>query len=442
MNICFIANYDKTYLFDKIADELSKKNINVFWISVNSNLSNFLYKKYGCEKVLHINRKFIHEEPIGEYKLNEIIECDRILRHERKFAKDFLGSIQKPIYNFIKNNNISFIFGEVAGAHEILIFRMCRQNSELKCKFLNPHTIRIPNGRFAFFEDEFQTIMYKGAGSNAESTVNLEKPDYLAANSKYEKEQSGFKNELRLLMKFLLDSDYYDRYDPTKFSSKFRKLSSKIKNKINTYIYGKLNKQNFENLCNKKYVFYPLQKQPEANVDVLGRYYENQLTDICNIWRILPNDWILIVKEHPNAIGDRGWRFYKTIAKFNGVFLIDDKADSHKIISNAQAVFTVTGTAAYEAALMGIPSFTFADNFFNNLPGCYKISIEDLRKMENFEIFLKNKNFEINNEASQNTIVSKSYEGIISNPTRNPLCIEKNNVDKVSTAFLNILLDL
>ena len=58
---------------------------------------------------------------------------------------------------------------------------------------------------------------------------------------------------------------------------------------------------------------YTLHKQPEASVDIVGRYYDNQYTNIQNIWRILPDDWCLVVKEHTNAIGDRPLSFLKKL---------------------------------------------------------------------------------------------------------------------------------
>ena len=103
------------------------------------------------------------------------------------------------------------------------------------------------------------------------------------------------------------------------------------------------------------------------------------LLNIVNVWRALPDGWLLLVKEHTNAVGDRSWCFYRRLRQLRNVVLVDEKADSHDIIRRSRAVVSVSGTMAYEAALMGIPSLTFGDVFFNRLPGCRKIGLDHLR---------------------------------------------------------------
>ncbi len=82
---------------------------------------------------------------------------DRVLRYEPAFGEAYLKSIQKSYYEFIKQNNIRFVFGEMTWAHEVLMSCITHKCSELSCQYLKPHTIRIPTGRFAFFKDEFES---------------------------------------------------------------------------------------------------------------------------------------------------------------------------------------------------------------------------------------------------------------------------------------------
>ena len=58
-----------------------------------------------------------------------------------------------------------------------------------------------------------------------------------------------------------------------------------------------------------------MQKQPEATTDVKGMYYSNQYENIKMIWNVLPEKFNLIIKEHPNCIGDRSLSFYKNLLK-------------------------------------------------------------------------------------------------------------------------------
>ena len=62
--------------------------------------------------------------------------------------------------------------------------------------------------------------------------------------------------------------------------------------------------------------------------------------------------------------------------------------DSHKLLDICEAVFTVSGTVAYEAALKGKKSFTFGPVYFNKLNYCKKISWKDFRNTNNLQELL------------------------------------------------------
>ena len=104
-SICFIANYSKTYLFHEIAQSLIEKGEKICWITVNLELYDFLCKEYGKEKVLLINRDNIDQSypVVDEFKINELVYGDRVLRHEFQNGIRFLTNIQRPIYDFLKS---------------------------------------------------------------------------------------------------------------------------------------------------------------------------------------------------------------------------------------------------------------------------------------------------------------------------------------------------
>ena len=158
-NITFIANYDKTTFFEVLADKLLESNVESYWIVINKMQHDKLVQKYGSEKVLLIYKSLLQNsfeiKEIGEFKLNELVYGDRSLKHQQNWAYDYLKVIQNPIYIFLKSNQISYVFGELTWAHELLTYRICSQ-TDVDAKFLNPDSIRIPSDRYAFFTKEFQ----------------------------------------------------------------------------------------------------------------------------------------------------------------------------------------------------------------------------------------------------------------------------------------------
>ncbi len=108
--------------------------------------------------------------------------------------------------------------------------------------------------------------------------------------------------------------------------------------------------------------------QPEASIDVLGAYNSDQFHIIQNIARSLPADAVVVVKEHPQAVGDRVREFYNAVNDLPNAVLVHPESDNWELTAGAFAVVTVSGTAAYQAALLGTPSVVFSDVFFAELP--------------------------------------------------------------------------
>src|SRR5690606_15802381 len=230
-----------------------------------------------------------------------------------------------------------------------------------------------------------------------------------------------------------------DTNDPTLFSNPFiqfkirtREIYNRIifKNFVKEITYSQLPKD-------KSIILFTLHKQPEASIDVLGRYYDDQLQLIKNIWRFMPDGCQLLVKEHSNAIGDRNIAFYRAVKKLRNTYLISTKTDSHKLLNDVIAVFTISGTIAYEAGLIEKHAFTFAPAFFNKLQYCTKLSLEDFRNKA-FKDLIITKETGMNVSEFSDWLLNNSFEGILSDAFAEPRSITKENIELLSNAFLEI----
>lgn len=439
-NICFVANYTFTYLFHELAETLKEEGINVFWIANNQKIYHYLLEKYGAQKVLYISRKDFERtsRPIGDYKLNELIYGDRVLRLEPQNGLQFLTNIQRPIYDFLKNHQIKMVMGEVTWAHEALIHRICKNRPELHCTYLSPHVVRIPEGRFAFFKDERKSEIFECWNDvSCDEPIKAKKPEYLKINDRKIKKISSLKGRLDRIRRFFTNENM-DPLDPTLIVNQKWRFQSRFTEEWNRTRYQSIKRTSF-NEVEEPYVFLGLHKQPEASVDICGRYYEDQLQNIKNIWRALPQGWKLVIKEHTNAIGDRSTHFYKAIQALPNVVLVEETTNSYEIIRQAQLVITVTGTIAYEAALMNIPSATFAPVFFNKINSCKQITLEDLNNYQLDEIAAQ-LNSQANNrlEFSQ-YLMNNSFEGKFYDPLTTKASLAPQNIQNISFAISKAL---
>ena len=72
-----------------------------------------------------------------------------------------------------------------------------------------------------------------------------------------------------------------------------------------------------------KYVLLTLHKQPEASIDLFDHYNSNQLELATTIANSLPMHYTLMIKEHSNAIGDRGAKWFKQLKKIKNITLVN-----------------------------------------------------------------------------------------------------------------------
>jgi hypothetical protein len=133
-----------------------------------------------------------------------------------------------------------------------------------------------------------------------------------------------------------------------------------------------------------QYVYMPLHLIPESTTFVKAPLYINELFIIEQISKSLPIGWKLYVKEHQSMLGERSLQFYKKVKQFPNVCLVKFNyyQDPKPWIENAKGVITITGTGAYEAAMLGKRALIFGDVPFNLIEGITRVhSFEQLPEL-------------------------------------------------------------
>lgn len=313
-------------------------------------------------------------EAYSPYKASAIIMSDRILsRKPREKTYPYIASVFSMTKKFITDNKIDVIFGESTWTAELVASAAAERCG---IPYLAPATTRIPNGRFTFFKGFFQDKLYldkpffdsdlEAAEEFYDRFVNHRPvPDY----AHIKRDFSLFSGEnFRKLKKHLTYMMFHRDKDMTRpdldylFDQRiFRRNNAKRLKRLRL-------SRDISFLKGQKYCVYNLHMQPEASIDVLGAYNSDQFHIIQNIARSLPADAVVVVKEHPQAVGDRVREFYNAVNDLPNAVLVHPESDNWELTAGAFAVVTVSGTAAYQAALLGTPSVVFSDVFFAELP--------------------------------------------------------------------------
>lgn len=105
-----------------------------------------------------------------------------------------------------------------------------------------------------------------------------------------------------------------------------------------------------------KFVYLPLQFQPEASIDVIAPYFSNQIEIARLVAMSLPDDYTLVVKEHPAMVGLRPPSYIEKIARTPNVKLIDYHIPSDVVLKKADLVVSPNSTTLTEAAFYCKPA--------------------------------------------------------------------------------------
>ena len=112
--------------------------------------------------------------------------------------------------------------------------------------------------------------------------------------------------------------------------------------------------ENLEIDFNRKFVYFPLQYQPEMTTSTLGGDFSDQMLAIEHLLRILPDDTWIYVKENPKQTGAmRGPQFFDRLDRIPNLIVLPSYANTFELIDKSEFVATVTGTVGWEAICKG-----------------------------------------------------------------------------------------
>lgn len=455
MKAAFIVSYLRTETFYGISKHLEA---DIYWIATGDpEWISFLKKKgVPADRILDLSSAYFNDDtdisPLLEMerhiplKASAVIMADRLLsRRPRERSYIYLSTVYRMIKKFIQDNNIQVIFGECTWAAEVA---SAAASKACGIKFLAPATTRIPNGRFTFFDGIYQDKIYPGKPAFDSDIEAAEQfydefkkrrpvPDYASLRRSHSLfSAENFCKVIKHLNYRLFHSDKdMTRPDLDRLFDRriFRRNNAKRLKRLRL-------SPDISFLKDMKYCVYNLHVQPEASIDLLGAYNSDQFHIIQNIARSLPADAVVVVKEHPQGVGDRVREFYNAVNDLPNAVLVHPEADSWELTENAFAVLTVSGTVAYQAALLGVPSVVFSDVFFEELPLVHRCrSQEDLPAILEECLNTEKKTDRYAASAFLAKVIKNSYEGTVYGREAGCGNVNGENFEKAAKGFNAVL---
>ena len=329
-------------------------------------------------EIAYTERGFYKYNPFYKFKREEILS---IFEQECKFFENVLDEV-KPNFLIIKTTDLH---------RNHLLAEICR-SSGIKILMLSASRL----GFRSAISSQSDKIDYE-LDEKSENKIEIHSFDHLKEYlKKYNKFQQAkeidsggmnisFPKKINQGLRWMgetFDDEYkqdYVHYGVSRYSAVKEYFSVMLKGKRRKFF---IDKHSFYKIISdEKFVFFPLQVQPERNVDIDAPFYANQIEVVTSIAKAMPVDYNLFVKEHP-SMRFRHWREindYKEILALPNVKLINPSTKPDEFLENCELVITIAGSGGLEAMLYKKPAIVFVDTIYASLPSVHRLTnLEDL----------------------------------------------------------------
>ena len=461
-NVVFVSIFDLTRVFYEIALALVERGHRVFWITTSEVWTDWLVAQ-GVERTdirqlvydrsdfitaperQELLARIVASERNTDLTVNQTLLMDRFILYKNKpDINEYMLLYYRDIRAFLQSKQADIVFAEPTNSNEMITYLVCR---ELGVPFLAPWDMRFPNQRFIFNDGYLQSDLV--SAPPAESVdVDLGR-ELLERFSETQSVPFTFRkfSEEKVVSARKAASSTVSRLRLLSQSSRRNLTHHDLSERLGTAARRVVNGFYLRHLCHYddwsklegRLAFYPLHVQPESSIDVQGSFFSEQLKLIKDIRRSLPFDTTLIVKEHPNFLGQRGRSFFRQLRRIPNVKLVRYDLSAFDIYKRVSIVFSITGTCAYEAGMLGIPAVTFTRMYFGGFSSIrYCPEIAGLKGLV-FELL---DGFERDSGADcrfMAELMARSFSGYWTDPFFDPSVMDPANIGLLIDAFTRVL---
>jgi len=432
MKILFVENRYRTFFWDIVAERLEKKGHDISWI-VQNHL--FLPKNGKCF-VIQYYKKRKEKDNNCLHNFDDLVLSDRAINYYCHKDTSHYGYYYNQIKEIINNIKPDVVFGEIAAFHEFLTIKICKEN---KILYLHPTTCRYPTGRFSFYK--YNTLEPFGGSEEQMDDENVKQvinniterktiPDYMKKKRITISVRITRLKELLTLSRSYFSGEHFNAPHPlTKI--KIERKRKRLISQWDKIAYGKS-----IGMETAFYILYPMQMQPEANLEVWGWKYRDQLATLKSLIESTDDDIHIVVKPNPKSKYELTDELLGYVQKHPRIIPVVHEKTMKEVFQMVDMVVTVTGTIAIECILADKPVVTLVNTLNNIMSNC--LFLDDFSDIMKYINMVKEHRFPQSPEKEKimfmNTICKSSYTGL---PYKN--VVNQDNIDHCILAFENVL---
>ena len=334
-------------------------------INVQPNFLETFEDKYNIDiwQLAKNDRIFRHD--FYEYHQFSKKEIQEILEKECTFFEEILDDVQPDFFITLETAlRPHHFFYLLSKKKEVKVLMLNAANWGNYC-YISENYHRLTNFSEIFSTTDCPTTTFEEVENLLKTNTRFKKHGGLPSShrsSKLEKISAAF--HYLFISKNTNSKTHYTYFGRNKLKVLFKEIIAILKIKYRKRYID-------QNLLYKipdhpQIVFLPLQQQPERSLLISAPNHTNQIETVNFISESLPENYILVVKEHPTqGPPNRDWRKisdYKKMQKNSNVRLIHPSVAADTIIKKSKLVISVSGTITLESAFFNTPSITFAEN--------------------------------------------------------------------------------
>ncbi len=395
--VAFSAIFDLTETYYQLSRRMDDEIDSFFITSVQATYRRLLALGVPESRILNVARTRGQMRAMGEPGPELRARIDEFERYGPSFSSiilmsrfykgedsaslmHYMATTAVRMEEFFQRNGIQCVIAEPTSAVELLSAPVARKNNIL---FASPGFARLPHNRIVMFSDEEERAFYRLAsgkdGDGAEERARREaiewikryreapaRPAYFASQTVGRSLTKSLMAGLRHAKQFVDGMTGGDELNDHRFTDLVQLHGRPYLGWVKRRIIQSRPELHWD--AAQPYAALFLHVCPERSVDVVASWFSNQLEVIRTIRRALPSRFALLIKEHPSATGAQTLEFYKQLSEIPNLTLLNARVDSRELMRGAELVFTISGTAALEAALLGTPAIIFCNVFFARLP--------------------------------------------------------------------------
>jgi hypothetical protein len=440
MRLLFIENREKTLFWEEVAFYLERNGHSICWLVQNHA---FCPKRSLRAQVIRLpyppTRKMaVTNEESWVGKNHPSLITDR----GRTYFRAGIGHYdhyKSRIEEALIQCEPDIVIGESTLFHELLTIHLCR---EMGIGYIQPMSNRYPRGRFSLLSFDSQNPILD-SNDELPHQQALELAERIATSSEIPFYMIVPRGLAKLRQKLgwatargrvLLGRMGGERYNTPSLACKLSLAQNVCRNLKRWHELERTPD------CAKRTILYAMQLQPEANIDVWGRPYSDQVSFIKRLLCAAPQDFEIAIKINPKAKYELTDDLIAVAEAEKRICLLPTSLPMKEALDQTTGAITVSGTIGFEAMCGKGRALSLKHPIIEReFPAFHADTPEEAVRRLIDDPNAGVGSIDIGAKLIQR-FVNQSFPGIVGDPISYPACMNPENVRAVAEALTRVRL--